>query len=194
MGPVDLRIYLQTLFGNRDKITAGDFSGDELEAIRAAVLANQARTGATTRGSVAYQDYPEAAQAGPGYVPIESTLGRFNYRVLPDGSVRALDRYDFLNDERKADVERYEAMSPTRRAIQAPLTALSQLLSGRPRSAAGELGNAFIGREGRDVDVVIPPRTATRKARGGVVRGANTKGGAVRSPLDTIKECSCHGR
>lgn len=172
--PLDQRTYLQTLFGNRDPITARNFSPRELEAIRAAVQANQARTGATTRGNVGYADYPPAAEAGPGYVPVETTLGRFNYRVMPDGSLRVLDRYDFLNDERKANVERYEAMSPARRAVTAPLSALGRLIRLDPRGAAGELGDAFIGREGREVDIRVPP--PQRKARGGLAQ---------------MKECGC---
>jgi hypothetical protein len=175
--PVDQRIYLQTLFGNRDPISAADFSGAELQAIRQAVEANQQRTGATTRGNVGYEDYPKNEQIGPGYVPIETTLGRFNYRVQPDGTIRATDRYDFWNDERMKNVLRYEAMSAPRRAVQAPLEAVGRFFRTLdPRAAASELGDAFIGREGRPVDVMIPP---VRKAHGGLAQ---------------YKECSCGGQ
>jgi hypothetical protein len=170
LAPVDARVYLQTLFGNRNPMSAADFKPEELAAMRDAVARNQARTGATTRGNAGYADYPQGTEIGPGYVPIENVLGRFNYRVLPDGSLRILDRYDFLNDERKANVERYEAMSPMRRNVTAPLAALRRLLSQGPRGFAGELGDAFIGREGRDIDITVPP---VQKARGGLAQLIN---------------------
>jgi hypothetical protein len=163
--PVDQRIFLQTLFGNREPITEADFSQRELNNIVAAVQRNQKRTGATTKGNVGYDDYPSGDEIQPGYAPIESTLGRFNYRMSPLSELQATDRYDFWNDERKANVERYENMPAWKRNVTAPLTSLGYLLSLKPRSAAGELGDAFIGREGRDVKIKIP----TKKAKGGAV-------------------------
>lgn len=172
--PVDQRIFLQTLFGNREPITEADFSERELENLRAAVAKNQQRTGARTRGNVGYADYPSGEEIQPGYAPIESTLGRFNYRISPQGALQATDRYDFWNDERKANVQRYEQMPTWQRNVVAPLSSLGYLLSLRPRSAAGELGDAFIGREGRDVNI----RTPMRKAYGGLAQ---------------YKDCNCHG-
>ena len=163
--PVDQRIFLQTLFGNREPITEADFSQRELDNIVAAVQRNQKRTGATTKGNVGYDDYPSGDEIQPGYAPIESTLGRFNYRMSPLSELQATDRYDFWNDERKANVERYENMPAWKRNVKAPLTSLGYLLSLKPRSAAGELGDAFIGREGREVKIKIP----TKKAKGGAV-------------------------
>ena len=172
--PVDQRIFLQTLFGNRQPITEADFSQRELDNIIAAVQRNQQRTGARTRGNVGYADYPSGDEIQPGYAPIESTLGRFNYRISPQTGLQATDRYDFWNDERKDNVQRYEQMPAWQRNLVAPLTSLGYLLQLRPRSAAGELGDAFIGREGRDVNIQTP----LRKARGGLAQ---------------MKECSCHG-
>jgi len=163
--PVDQRIFLQTLFGNREPITEANFSQRELDNIVAAVQRNQKRTGATTKGNVGYDDYPSGEEIQPGYAPIESTLGRFNYRISPQSELQATDRYDFWNDERKANVERYENMPAWQRNITAPLTSLGYLLSLKPRSAAGELGDAFIGREGRDVKI----KTPIKKAQGGTV-------------------------
>jgi len=173
--PVDQRIFLQTLFGNRQPITEGDFSQRELDNLRAAIIKNQQRTGATARGNVGYADYPSGEEIQPGYAPIESTLGRFNYRISPQGGLTATDRYDFWNDERKNNVTRYQQMTPLERGVRAPLSALGYLLSLDPRAAAGELGDAFIGREGRDVNIQTP----LKKARGGLAQ---------------VKECSCHGR
>ena len=163
--PVDQRIFLQTLFGNREPITEANFSQRELDNIVAAVQRNQKRTGATTKGNVGYDDYPSGEEIQPGYAPIESTLGRFNYRISPQSELQATDRYDFWNDERKANVERYENMPAWQRNVTAPLTSLGYLLSFKPRSAAGELGDAFIGREGRDVKI----KTPIKKAKGGTV-------------------------
>jgi hypothetical protein len=165
--PMDLRIYAQTLFGNRDKISEADFSKRELEAIRSAVARNQQRTGAKSKGNVGYQDYPSGEEIGPGYAPVESTLGRFNYNLNPDGSIRATDRYDFWNDERAPSVLKYEAMTPVERGVKAPLNAIMKLLKLDPRGAAGEIGDAFIGREGRDVDITLSP--IEKYAAGGIV-------------------------
>jgi hypothetical protein len=186
--PVDARIYFQTLFGNRDPITERDFSSNELANIQAAIEANQRRTGATTRGNVGYADYPQGDQIRPNYAPIATTLGRFNYRRLPTGELVVTDRYDFLNDERKASVEEYERMGALQRAATALGRGLGRSvydprsrtgLTFSPRSILDELGDAYIGREGRDVRIQLPVRKA--------------QGGAVRSPLNYVKECSCHG-
>jgi hypothetical protein len=182
---MDMRVYLQTLFGNRDPISERDFSESELNGIRAAIQANQRRTGATNRGNVGYADYPRGEQIGPGYEPVANTLGRFNYRRLPSGEIVATDRYDFLNDERKASVEDYERMGALQRAATVlgrgaartfydPRTPTG--LTFNPlRAFADELGDAYIGREGRDVRIKLPP---VQKARGGLAQ---------------LKECSCHG-
>lgn len=171
--PSDMRIFGQTLFGNREPISERDFSDEELANIRAAIVANQQRTGAASRGNVGYADYPKEEEIGPGHAPIQNTLGRFNYRVLPDGRTVVTDRYDFLNDERAPSVLAYERMSPTRRAVMAPLNMIIKMLQLRPVDAMGELGNAFIGREGRDVKINLPP---VKKATGGLAQ---------------YKECSC---
>ena len=181
--PVDARIYLQTLFGNREPVTERDFSAAELANIQAAIEANQRRTGATTRGNVGYADYPKGEQIGPGYAPIETTLGRFNYRQLPGGELVVTDRYDFLNDERRPSVEDYERMGALQRAATVLGRGVGRTfyeprgrtgLTFNPRALLDELGDAYIGREGRDVRVTLP----RKKARGG---------------LNQIKECSCHG-
>jgi len=170
----DARTFLSTLFGNREPITERDFTPNEIQNIRNAIAASQVRTGNVTgRGAVKYADYPEGEQVGPGYEPIKTTLGRFAYIPQPNGGYRVVDRYDFLNDERKANVERYEQMSPMRRNIEAPLRSALYFLTLKPNAAAGELGDAFIGREGRDVNLNIPP---VNKATGGLAQ---------------YKECSC---
>ena len=174
--PVDARTYFQTLFGNREPITERDFSSSELENIRAAIAASQARTGAQARGAVGYADYPKGAQIGPGYEPIETTLGRFNYRQLPNGELVATDRYDFLNDERRPSVEDYERMGALQRAATVLGRGLSRVvydprsrtgLTFNPRAPLDELGDAYIGREGRDVRIALPP---VRKAAGGLAQ------------------------
>jgi hypothetical protein len=189
--PVDARIYFQTLFGNREPITERDFSANELANIQAAIEANQRRTGATSRGNVGYSDYPQGEQIGPDYAPISTTLGRFNYRRLPSGEMVATDRYDFLNDERKASVEDYERMGALQRAATVLGRGLGRTfydprsstgLTFSPRSILDELGDAYIGRQGRDVRVQLP----VRRASGGAVRS-----NAGNSPLNHVKECSC---
>jgi hypothetical protein len=180
--PVDARTYFQTLFGNREPITERDFSANELTNIRAAIEANQRRTGANARGNVGYADYPKGDQIGPGYEPIANTLGRFNYRRMPSGEIVATDRYDFLNDERKASVEDYERMGALQKAATVLGRGLSRIvydprsntgLTFNPRSPLDEAGDAYIGREGRDVRITLPP---VHKAQGGLAQ---------------YKECTC---
>ena len=162
--PMDVRTFGSTLFGSREPITEKNFTADELAAMQKAVDAAAARTGQTQKGSVQYVDYPRGEQIGPDFKPVGQTLGRFSYEKRPDGTTVVRDRYDFYNEGRKGNVEAYEKMGKGEKALTVSGRALKNLLTGNLRGIPDELADAYIGREGRDVTIQLPP---VKRAGGG---------------------------
>lgn len=162
--PMDIRTFGSTLFGSRDPITEKNFTADELAAMQKAVDTAAKRTGQTQKGSVQYVDYPRGEQIGPDFKPVGQTLGRFTYEKQPDGTTVVRDRYDFYNEGRKGNVEAYEKMGRGERALTVSGRALKNLVTGNLRGIPDELADAYIGREGRDVTIKLPP---VRRADGG---------------------------
>tara|TARA_R110000868_G_C10685780_1_gene747864 strand:+ start:40 stop:795 length:756 start_codon:yes stop_codon:yes gene_type:complete len=110
-------------------------------------------------GNVQYEDYPANS-------PIRDTLGRFTYQIQPDGSVHVSDKYDFYNESRAKNVEAFEKMTPSEKALTVmqkigkPSLDEASNLGGGPdflRSLAGRVGEAYIGRNGRPVDIRYDP-------------------------------------
>jgi len=119
-----------------------------------AVRRSQARGG---KGRVDYEDYPDSNTAGPGYVDIRNTLGGFQYKQGPDGSTIITDKYDFHGPR----VAEYEKMGSGERLVKSAKNALIELVkSGGPRDLAGELGRAYVGSKGPDVNIRIPVNRA----------------------------------
>lgn len=162
--PMDIRTFGSTLFGSRDPITEKNFTADELAAMQKAVDTAAKRTGQTQKGSVQYVDYPRGEQIGPDFKPVGQTLGRFTYEKQPDGATVVRDRYDFYNEGRKGNVEAYEKMGRGERALTVSGRALKNLVTGNLRGIPDELADAYIGREGRDVTIKLPP---VKRADGG---------------------------
>ena len=162
--PMDIRTFGSTLFGSRDPITEKNFTADELAAMQKAVDTAAKRTGQTQKGSVQYVDYPRGEQIGPDFKPVGQTLGRFTYEKQPDGTTVVRDRYDFYNEGRKGNVEAYEKMGRGERALTVSGRALKNLVTGNLRGIPDELADAYIGREGRDVTIKLPP---VKRADGG---------------------------
>lgn len=156
--PMDLRMLGSTLFGNRDQITEKNFNAEELAAMQQAVDRAAARTGRTEKGSVQYVDYPRGEEIGPGYQPVGQTLGRFTYERGPNGQMVITDKYDFYNEGRKANVEKYEKMGSVEKPLSVAKNMLKNLLRGDLRQIPGEVADAYIGREGRDVRIQLPVR------------------------------------
>ena len=154
--PMDLRILGSTLFGNREPITESNFNKEELAAMQQAVDRAATRTGKTQKGSVQYVDYPKGDEIGPGYQPVGHTLGRFVYEKGPDGSTVITDKYDFYNEGRKANVEKYEKMGRGEKALSVSGNMLKNLVTGNLRQVPGELADAYIGRDGREVRIKLP--------------------------------------
>ena len=149
------RTYVDVLTGRRTPITEKDFTAKEQMAMMEAVRRSQARGG---KGRVDYQDYPSGDQIGPGFVDIRNTLGGFQYKQNPDGSTSISDRYDF-HGPRAAE---YEKMGTGEKVLKSAKNALSAFVKsgGGVRDAAGELGDAWIGSKGPQVNIRIPVNRA----------------------------------
>jgi hypothetical protein len=158
--PMDLRMLGSTLFGNRDQITEKNFNPEELAAMQQAVDRAAQRTGKTEKGSVQYVDYPRGEEIGPGFQPVGQTLGRFVYEKSPTGQTIITDKYDFYNEGRKANVEKYEKMGSVEKPLSVAKNMLKNLFKGDFRQIPGELADAYIGRDGRDVRIQLPVKRA----------------------------------
>jgi len=161
--PMDIRMLGSTLFGNREPITESNFNKEELAAMQQAVDRAATRTGKTQKGSVQYVDYPKGDEIGPGYQPVGHTLGRFVYEKGPDGSTMITDKYDFYNEGRKANVEKYEKMGRGEKALSVSGNMLKNLVTGNLRQVPGELADAYIGRDGREVRIKLPSKSAPKR-------------------------------
>jgi hypothetical protein len=149
------RTYVDVLTGRREPITAKDFTAKEQMAMMDAVRRSQARGG---KGRVDYEDYPTGDQIGPDYVDIRNTLGGFQYKQGPDGSTIILDKYDFHGPR----VAEYEKMGTGEKLVKSAKNALTEFVKGgfSPRDLAGELGRAYVGSKGPDVNIRIPVNRA----------------------------------
>ena len=165
--PMDVRLFTGTLFGNRDPITEKDFTPEELAGMQSVIGQAQSR-GST--GDVQYKDYRAftGENSRPEYNPqiaAKTALGRFNYAQNPDGTLRVTDRYDFANEARNPAVQAYQQMNPVERALTVAKNTLLDNPMKWPTNAANELGNAYIGNEGRDVNINIDPRELAKQLR-----------------------------
>jgi hypothetical protein len=158
--PMDLRILGSTLMGNREPITESNFNKEELAAMQQAVDKAAARTGKTQKGSVQYVDYPRGEEIGPGFQPVGQTLGRFVYEKSPTGQTVITDKYDFYNEGRKANVEKYEKMGRAEKALSVSGNMLKNLVTGNLRQIPAEVAEAYIGRDGREVRIQLPVKRA----------------------------------
>lgn len=146
------RTFVDVLTGRREPITEKDFTAREQLAMMDAVKRSQARGG---KGRVDYQDYPTGDKIGPGFVDIRNTLGGFQYKQMPDGSTVISDRYDFHGPR----AGEYEKMGTGEKVLKSAANALSAFVrsGGGVRDAAGEIGDAWIGKSGPQVNIRIPP-------------------------------------
>lgn len=163
--PMDARLFGQTLFGNRQPITEKDFTAQELAGIDAVVQEAQKRG---SQGDVQYKDYNAftGSRARPEFNPqiaAKTALGRFNYVQNPDGTVTVKDRYDFANESRQKSIEEYAKMNPVTKALTVVGRTVTDNPMKWPTNLAGELGNAYIGNEGRDVNITLPRRELIRQ-------------------------------
>jgi hypothetical protein len=119
--PAQMRFLPQALLGQRT-FTAADLLPWELADLQEAVERSQTRIAQERAGrkrprqGVQYADYPQgsnnlrtlAALLPNSALPL--SLGRANYAIDPaTGETDVTDTYDFLNNARKADIEKYQA-------------------------------------------------------------------------------------
>ena len=149
------RTFVDVMTGRRTPITEKDFTAKEQLAMMDAVKKSQARGG---KGRVGYEDYPDAGTVGPGYVDIRNTLGGFQYKQNPDGSTVITDKYDFHGPR----VAEYEKMGTGEKLVKSAKNALVEFVSKgfSPRDLAGELGRAYVGSKGPEVNIRIPVNRA----------------------------------
>ena len=106
--PTSARTFLETVQGNRNPITEGNFSPEELAAIREMILLKGGKA-----GDIQYEDYRALGKAmrERGQIPtsmspsllsmgdplgnVQTTLGRFKYARDANGNLVVQDTYDF---------------------------------------------------------------------------------------------------
>jgi len=102
-------------------------------------------------GNVQYEDYAENN-------PIKNTLGRFTYKINPDGSIKVSDFYDFINPAREYNVEEFGKMSATEKILTLAKTGVQNIGSkDYLKGMAGKIGEAFLGAEGRPINITYNP-------------------------------------
>jgi hypothetical protein len=173
--PVHARVYLETLLGKKDPITAEDFTKEELADIEK-LLSSKPAKGAVTE----YSDYEKVRDLDregrhssdwlENLPSVGKTLGRFTYETLPDGRRVIKDTYDFYNTSRSINVQEFEEMGPAEKA----LAVFKKITAGRSmmdppfvKRAADVLGEAYIGRDGRPVKVEYDPKDLPVKRQEG---------------------------
>ena len=147
------------------------------------------------KGSVNYMDYPghlkgvrDSTLSKEGAV--RNTLGRFTYETLPDGRIKVKDTYDFKDDLVKELGQRpssaYKDLGTMGKlgtilvdTLNNPMDLQSEaggIAVGRA-TLPSRMGSAFIGQNGRPVDITLDPRELmpgyAGYAHGGVVHRAN---------------------
>jgi hypothetical protein len=173
--PVHARVYLETLLGKKDPITAEDFTKEELADIEK-LLSSKPAKGAVTE----YSDYEKVRDLDregrhssdwlENLPSVGKTLGRFTYETLPDGRRVIKDTYDFYNTSRSINVQEFEEMGPAEKA----LAVFKRITADRSvmdppfvKRAADVLGEAYIGRDGRPVKVEYDPKDLPVKRQEG---------------------------
>jgi len=176
--PAQMRTFGETLMGDRSPITEKNFTADELDKIRAAVIQSRERQDSRPiyhyvnnkltpiptdyDPTVGYRDYnleggtDSRNDFSVGHdAAIRNTLGKFSYKKSPEGNLIAKDSYDFKDDLVKQEGVRrsaeYEGMSP----LQKISTLISDTMDprGSINTLPSRVGSAFIGAKGRPVEI-----------------------------------------
>lgn len=124
-------------------------------------------------GTVNYDDYYNAGQGSSDWnmLPsgeIRNTLGQFVYNTDKQGNINIKEKYDYLNDtieglpREVSNSARYKKMSnPEKVMTLAKETFYMPKVGFNPalgfRSIPSRLGNAFVGGDGRDVNITFKP-------------------------------------
>lgn len=177
VAPAQTRVYLSTLLGNRAPLTNKDFAPSELRQLEKIVNQNPGGVGS-------YNAYRISEGTGPrGTDPLDvttsnpirkavdpslamaQTLGRFSAPTIDPvtGERIVTDTYDFDNPARAASINRYEQAREKWGGLGV-VASLLRNLAGRGdvgsafNALPSEIANAYIGRHGRPVRIVLPPK------------------------------------
>lgn len=148
---------ISSRYGDLAERKIGDIQDEDLKfkKIKEAYLEHERQLN-KGYGNVQYSDYAKGN-------PIRDTLGRFTYKLDPSGNVHVSDVYDFYNSMRAKAVEDFEKMSPTEKIIailkrtEDPLLTEASGNQGLAAGTLGAIGEAYIGRNGRPVDIKYHP-------------------------------------
>ena len=122
---------------------------------------------------VQYEDYLDSQDTGltttflidDDYVG--DTLGKFNYKTDNEGNRVVIDDYDFHNETQEKYIDEYEKMGPLEKLVQVAKRGGVRVVYGQGiKGVAQSIGNAYIGRDGRKVNIKYDPEAM---ASGGVV-------------------------
>jgi hypothetical protein len=172
--PAHARVFAGTLLGNRQKITEADLDKDEKEQLRRA--AGRA-TSRGRKGDILYTDYDTPLKRGSldRKQAAAQTVGQTaKGNTTREGKgYRVRDKYNYTNNERNKDVARYERMGGFEKAASVVKETIKDVrrrgVSEAAKRVPSRLANAYIGRDGREVDIKL--------ARGGGIESkGKTKG------------------
>ena len=105
--PTNAKIFLESVIGNKkDPITIKDFTKDEVQEMKNAKVNSKKYQKELLKKNydnkvryIDYSDVPNPSRLTNTLTPqgrVATTLGQFNYEVLPNGDVKILDHYDFM--------------------------------------------------------------------------------------------------
>ena len=188
--PAQQRTFLTTLAGSKRPITENNFTEEELDQLKFA--ADRAKKAG--RKYITYDDYPnellinKAEQFSKGQA-MPQTVGRARFKENK-GKVLVSDIYDMYNSVRAPEVERYEDIRKKEgRAGVAKAVAKEAYedyekegLKAAFNKLPSRIGNAFIGRDGRPVEIAMRKGGAVKeKVRGyGIAQRGRGRGRFVR--------------
>lgn len=184
--PAQQRTFLTTLAGSKRPITEKNFTEEELAQLKFA--ADKAKKAG--RNYITYEDYPNEllinkVEQFSKEQAMPQTVGRAQLESK-SGKTRVTDVYDFINSVREPEVKRYKAIrekeGKTGVAKAVAKEAYKDYEKEGLRAAINRLpsriGNAFIGEDGREVDIKMRKggRVKHKVRGGGIEMKGKTRG------------------
>jgi hypothetical protein len=190
--PLHYRAFLTTLAGSKRPITEENLTKEELAKLKKRTEEASARG----ESSIGYGKNKENINPVLNEDPqwgrekdIELTLGRAGFKKGKDKTVLK-DEYEFYNPERKAEVERLEKLKKEKGQSAVVKDVVEKTIKDAKdkglKTAFNKLpsrvGNAFIGRDGRPVEIAMRKGGAVKdKVRGyGIAQKGRGRGRFVR--------------
>lgn len=188
--PAQQRTFLTTLAGSKRPITEKNFTKEELDQLKFA--ADKAKKAG--RKYITYDDYPNEllinkVEQFSKEQAMPQTVGRARFKENK-GKVLVSDVYDMYNSVRAPEVERYENIREKEGKIGLAKTVAKEAyedykkegLKAAINKLPSRVGNAFIGRDGRPVEIALREGgTVKNKVRGyGIAQRGRGRGRFVR--------------